>query len=72
MPRWYAKWDARALAEGWLLSECDFIERDDSNPRFADDNGALEHVRREARKGSPMHATALYYHEQPDDGNHRA
>jgi hypothetical protein len=66
-PHWYAKWDARALAEGWLLSADDRIERDDDAPpggrRFSSDNAALAHVKREARKGSLMHQTALWYHE---------
>lgn len=69
---WPHYWDQLCLDEGWLLSAADKIEADDDNPRFkrkgvSRDDLALAFVKREAKKGSERHKTALWYHENREE-----
>jgi hypothetical protein len=61
-PKWVPRWDALNLAEGWLLSAADRIERDDDQDTFKNDRQALAFVEAHAKLGSTRHATALWYH----------
>ncbi len=66
--RWTATDAELAHREGWAVFECVdgprsdrlFIQRDDDAERFADDQAALDYIRRRARHGSYLHIKALF------------
>lgn len=72
---WLPSYDALAIAEGWLLSRCGYIERDDEHsldekePTFPDDDAAVTYVRMRAAGGSRMHTAAIEVHDQPTDAD---